>query len=52
MRADQVLATINGQPIQLKDLVSLGPDETEKTMAEEQYRSLKGSVPSFYNFSP
>ncbi len=39
VRADQVLATINGQPIQLKDLVSLGPDGTERAMTEEQYRS-------------
>jgi hypothetical protein len=39
VRADQVLATVNGQRIQLKELVPLGPDDAEKAMTTEEYRS-------------
>jgi hypothetical protein len=39
IRADTILASINGKPIQLKDLVPLAPEDTEKTMSAEQYES-------------
>ncbi len=39
VRADQVLAEVNGKPIQLNDLVPLEAQETEKTMTPEEYES-------------
>ncbi len=37
--AEQVLATVNGKAIRLADLVSLAPDERQRTMTAEQYES-------------
>ena len=39
VKTAQVLAVINGKPIQLHDLIPLGPDENEKAMTEEQFQS-------------
>ena len=39
VRADQVLARVNGSTIQLKDLVPLAPEDTEKNMTPEEYES-------------
>ena len=39
VRADQVLAQVNGKAIQLKDLAPLETQETEKTMTPEEYES-------------
>lgn len=39
VRPDQVLATVNGQPIQLKDLLPYAPVDTEKAMTAEEYQS-------------
>jgi hypothetical protein len=37
IRADEVLATVNGKKIQLGDLVALPPNQTETLMTAEQY---------------
>ena len=39
VRAGRVLASVNGKPIELKDLVPLETAEQEKTMAPEEYES-------------
>jgi len=39
VRADQVLAKVNDQAIQLKHLVPLPPDEQEQAMTAEEYES-------------
>ncbi|MEO6739794.1 MAG: hypothetical protein ABIP20_06045 [Chthoniobacteraceae bacterium] len=38
-RADKVLATVNDEPIHLRDLMPIAPAETEKEMTREQYDS-------------
>lgn len=38
-RPDQVLATVNNQQIQLKDLLAVASDDAETTMTAEEYQS-------------
>jgi hypothetical protein len=40
IKADAVLATVNGEPIALKDLLPLEQDTTEQTMSDERYAFL------------